>query len=278
MRDIMADMASAAFDNFEDTYDPSETYDPAEYDGDNFGTIKQGAGTAVIGTRKAPKRAAPATFNVFVNGSTNTQDHIFELFNNEFSITKYANGQTNPGLKTLGAAYGTELKASNGTTNYDFRAYGAVSTDITGGYPGSGVNDLVYWNEAGNLVYNYSVGSVDNIIISCKEVPYRALFDYTASGVMRIQKMRILYTQAAQIQEDFTLTYRNILGVTKTNSLSPKQFFTPQQFQSLLVDVPTPFQISKERGMFMKLLAAPLGGTTSVSITFFVDQLTQPNL
>lgn len=194
---------------------------------------------------------------------------MVELFNQQFSITKFENANTNFGLKTLGAVYGTQLTDGSGNV-VDFRSHGAVSTNAV--VPANN-NDLVYFTANGNLVYNYAKGSTDNVIVTCKEVPYRALFDYTGSGAFSVKKMRLQYSQAGQINEDLNLVYRNILGTTKSSSLSPKQFFTPLQFQSLLVDCSTPFTITKERGI--QFLLEP---NTKVSITFFIDAYTQPNV
>jgi len=268
MNDSISDMSAAAFDNFEDfdgeNFDPnsnSNNYDP---NADNY----SGKGLKVIGRKPQVKKQPQATFNIKIDGTGNVASHVFELFNNEFGITKFANNQTNPGLVTLGAAQFLPLMDGGGNS-VDVRAYGAISVDAA-----APINnrDTVYWRDNGDLVYNYSQGSADNVIISCQEVPYRALFDYTGSGALAIGKMRLQYSQAGQIQQDFTLTYRNILGTTKNISVSPKQFFTPNQFQSLLLDCPTPYIITKERG-----LQCTLQPNTSLSITFFVDRYTEPN-
>ena len=225
-------------------------------------------GTKVIGQRSRPAKQPQATYNIFIDGTGNVAEHVFELFNNQFSITKIANGNTNPGLLPLEAARRSDVRNSLGTGTAQLYSYGAILANPVG----TGVADAVYWDSDGNLIYNYNVATNDNIKISCQEVPYRTLFEYTSSGEMHIAKMRMQYSQAGQIQKDWILTYRNILGTTKNSSISPKQFFTPNQFQSLLIDCPTPFLVTKERGLQMTLQA-----NTTLSITFFVDRYTEPN-
>lgn len=268
MNDAIEQMSAAAFDNYDPSSFEGDSYDPIADSYDEFGKLRNVPANIVIGQKRTTPKPKQATFNVSINGSGNTDAHVFELFNNEFSITKYLNGNTNPGLLPLEAARRNDVRNSADSGTAQLYAYGAILANPVG----TGVADGVYWDGNGNLIYNYNVGSNDNVTVSCQEVPYRALFEYTASGAMRISKMRIQYSQAGQIQNDFTYTYRNILGTTKESSISPKQFFTPNQFQSLLIDCPTPFIITKERGLRMTLQAA-----TTMNITFFVDAYTQPN-
>jgi len=268
MNDAIERMSAAAFDNYDPSGFDGETYDPTAENFDEFGRLPSVPANVVIGQKMRRPKPKQATFNISIDGSANAAAHIFELFNNEFSITKYANGNTNPGLLPLLAARRSDVRNSAGTGVAQLYSYGAILANPVG----TGVGDGVYWTDNGDLLYNYNVGTNDNILISCQEVPYRALFEYTASGSMRISKMRIQYSQSGQIYNDFTYTYRNILGTKKESSISPKQFFTPNQFQSLLIDCPTPFIITKERGLQMTLQAA-----TKINITFFVDAYTQPN-
>lgn len=265
MTNATDDLSQIAFSGYEgNDYDNDNAYD-----GFSIGH-KKTSGTAV---RNAPGSAAPrqvpATFNVTINGAGNAASHVFELFNFQNSIEKFFNGATNPTVHPLGAARNNQVRNSAGTGIAQLYAYGAILVDPIG----TGVQDGVYFNEVGDLVYNFNVGSNDNITISCKEIPYRSLVTYMGQYAMHVNKMRINYTVATQIQQDFTLTYKNFLGTVRNSSISPQQFFTPTQFQSLLVDVPTPFSITSERGMQMTLLPA-----SQVSITFFVDKYTVPVL
>ena len=184
-----------------ENYDPTESYDPNG--ADNFGKTGR-PGTTVIGNRfRAPQKKNAATFNVFIDGTGNVAAHNVELFNNQFSITKFANGSTNPGLIPGEATTHSDFRNSAGTGVAQYYGKGAILSNA-----GVGVGDEVYFDINGNLVYNYNVGNSDNVIISCQEVPYRSLFDYTASGAMYISKMRLQYSQAGQIQKDLTWTYK----------------------------------------------------------------------
>lgn len=262
-RDAISDMANAAFEG----YEGAGQADPFDNDLYN-GFDKPGTGVKTAPGFKAP-RVVPATFNITVEGRGNAQAHVFELFNGQNSIEKFANTATNPTIVPLGAARNNQVRNDAGTGIAQLYAYGAILVNPLG----TGIQDGVYFDATGNLVYNYNVGSTDNVVISCKEIPYRSLLMYMTQYAMHVQKMRIKYTLADQINEDFTLTYRNFLGTRKNSSISPQQFFTPTQFQSLLVDVPTPFSITAERGMQMRLLA-----NSQMSITFFVDKYTVPVL
>jgi hypothetical protein len=260
------EMSAAAFNGYEGSENYEDQFDNDLFDG--FDLRKAGTAVKQSPGARVPKQV-PATFNVTINGTGNAASHVFELFNFQNSIEKFYNGATNPTLIPLGAARNNQVRNDAGTGIAQLYAYGGILVNPLG----TGVQDGVYFNQAGDLVYNYNVATSDNVTISCKEIPYRSLMTYMGQYAMHVNKMRINYSIAAQITEDFTLTYKNFLGTVKNSSISPQQFFTPTQFQSLLVDVPTPFSITSERGMQMTLLA-----NSKMSITFFVDKYTVPVL
>lgn len=248
--------------NFE-TFDPNalSNYDPSAEGFEEFGKIAGMSGRGLVGAPKRATKPQAATFTVTIDGSGNAASHVVELFNFQRSITKLANGSTNPGLQPLLAAKNNQLRDAAGTGVSQLYAYGAILAST-----GAAGADGIYWAPNGNLIYNFNNATSDNITISCNEIEYRSLFDYTGIYAFRINKMRINYTQATQIGQDFTHIYKNFLGTTQNSSISPNQFFTPNQFQSLIVDVPTPFNIDFERGLQYTLLP-----NSKVTITFFVQ-------
>ena len=131
--------------------------------------------------------------------------------------------------------------------------------------------DTVYWNEAGDLVYNYNVDDAGNIIVSCKEVPYRSLLEYSAVQVMRIRKIRATYSNVSQIDEDMKITHRNILGVRNQNPISPSTYKSPIQYQPNIVDIEAPFTIDAQRGIELAVLPTGNPGIATISWVMATD-------
>jgi hypothetical protein len=85
--------------------------------------------------------------------------------------------------------------------------------------------------------------------------------------------MRMKFTSTNQINNDIRWESKNFLGSTQSNTISVSSYFRPDQFQSLLVDVPVPVSIDAEKGLFYTMNA-----DETVLINMFVGSYTRSAL
>lgn len=240
-------------ENFENDYDP-DGYDPDGYDPDNYdeyGRKKGGGGRkkTAVGLKKSPvgkmggaiSRAPIATFDINIVSTFQAAINI-ELFYAQYSISKIANNTTNNGYEPLLAA---RLVSGTGAPAETFIGHLKRYTADTGTD-----NKVIYWDNAGNLVYrDFTTATAGTCTISCTQVPYRALFDYAFRGAFTIQAMRMKFSNAAQINNALTTVEKTFLGLQKQNSIPVSTYISPDQFQSLIVDMPVPIRIDADKGI-----------------------------
>lgn len=85
--------------------------------------------------------------------------------------------------------------------------------------------------------------------VACNQFPYQGLFESSATVPFRITRIRATFTTAAQIDRELTLVRRSFLGGITQNSINPRTWFKPEQFQSLIVDIPVNWNIDAESGI-----------------------------
>lgn len=228
-KNILRKLEGAAFDSF----DP-DTYDPDFLDGD--------FGGASIGREDIKG----GSFSLTLTNNA-TVPLTFELFNYATSMTKARN-----------AAYVTGA--------YDYRPFpslvSAATTETTDSMVGA-----VGWDKDGNLVINGATGAGAGIV-TCGEVPYKSLFEQVALCPMKVSKLRMTFTASAQIDQKIIQFKKTWLGGNIENPVSPRRYFKPDQFQSLIVDVPT----SEWKGFDSETgLRYIVNAGNVVKIDFFVD-------
>ena len=281
----------AAFQSFGgDNFDPQgfggDNFDPQGFEGfggDNFdpnGNMYSGdsyrghrsprpvgAGTQIIRTSRTRPIYPDAQFDITLNATACTQNHNIELFNSQNSIEKFINNTSNSGLQPVGGGHVFNVRDNTNTGAVGLAMYGIGIYDYG---TGTALNDVVYYDAQGNLVYNYNVTSSDDLVISCKQIPYRSLVTYSERGSFKVNKMRMKFSTSGQINNDITHQTKTFLGSVKTNIISVSSYFRPDQFQSLLVDVPVPFRIDAEKGLLYQLNA-----TENTLINMFVSEYTK---
>jgi len=272
-RNYADDLNRAAFENFDDdTYDPSvETFDPEM---NNYDSYRRQRGPRPAGTkiqtsparREVGGRTPDAQFDITIT-STNTVAANIEMFNAQNTIAEFLNAQTNPTSEPALAGHVLAYRNGAGTAQNTAVVYGQ---EVTQG--GVGTGDVVYWNKNGDLVYTYdAIGyGTGNVTISCKQIPYRSLVKYSERGSFKISKMRMKFSTSTQINQDITWKQKTFLGSTKSNTVSVSSYFRPDQFQSLLVDVPVPLSIDAEKGLFYTVEA-----NETVLINMFISNYTK---
>lgn len=256
----------AAFDNFDDSID---NFDPSM--ADNFqpkrGMQRSQIKPAAQVVRRSPTqtqtfgRAIPqASFTINITNTGSVTQNV-ELFNSLFSISKIKNaslyGTTQPLLSLPAAGYPVEPAPAGAALNlygYLRNISSETGNSATCGFEENG--DLVFTNAAG-----------DKTTISCTTVPYRALLEATMNGSFRIDTIRATYTSSNQIAQSIIHRDRTILGGTRENNINPNDYFRPDQFQSLRVDIPVGLSIDRQKGLFFPVLAE-----NSINMTVFVSQ------
>jgi hypothetical protein len=257
----------AAFDNFDDSMD---SFDPSM--SDNFqpkrGMQRIGQKPAASVIRKSPTqtqsfgRAIPqASFTINISSQSNNTQNV-ELFNALFSISKIKNaslyGLTQPLLSVVPA--GISVDSSSPVGAKILNGY-LRNTDIATG----GLSETCGFEENGDMVFTDPAG--DKTTISCTTVPYRALLEATMNGSFRIDTIRATFSSSNQIAQSIIHRDRTILGGTRENNINPNDYFRPDQFQSLRVDIPVGLSIDRQKGLFLPILA-----NNSINMTVFVSQ------
>lgn len=218
---------------------------------------------------------------------TNTMlaDLNIELFQFDASQTEMLSPAVNNYVPASATQFGVTF--ATGTANQYI--YGSITGDIlkysnnAGSTPTASSDNIVGFNASGDLVYQpgYSGGALPagNVTIKCAEVPYKLLFKYAGKYPFAINRMRMQFASQNQITQTILEKERSFLGSTTTDQVNPNTYFTPNQFQSLIIDVPTPFQITSERGLNYNILGTTNSAvaTNYVTINMFLQLYIKPN-
>jgi len=216
-----------------------DSFDPDSFDPDNFdededygfkGKKKPGIGTKVV-------RSQFASFNITIQNESATLSLTAELFN----------------------ALNSFLVAQNSTY-----ANGVVTYVPSGGIVAADGAPVCGFTKDGSVIVTGSSGSHD-LTISCEEIAYAALLESSKIRPFVVEKMRMSFTTAGQIDNKVTYFSKSWLGGVKENNISPRQFFKPDQFQTLIVDVPVNLPIDGETGV--KIIIKP---SETLRINFIV--------
>jgi hypothetical protein len=249
-------MENHAFDNFDtfdpdmfdptlDSYDPSGATDSSYYDEDMEGydlADEYGKPMKRLASKRMIKQQPLAQLDVVIDNSAISNTTTVELFNVLRSNTLIQN-----------TTYNTTSFAPNTFDNLFLR-----NTPATG----QALSDaqLIYWDKLGNLIYNTTTGAAAAMgtafcKISCPQVPFRVLHEATRNNLLYIEKVRLSVKTAAQIDQPFNLFKNTFMGGTKSNQIAPRSEFKPNQFQSLIVDVPFKTSIDAETGLSYTLIS-----------------------
>lgn len=193
-----------------ENFDPSmSSFDP--WGGQADAGMSKNNGQVVVTTGQL------GSVTVSINNATANKLNV-ELFNYLNSITKVYN----PALLAIQPFTFADVAKANTTSR-------------------------VYFDASGNLIIEDAVGA--KVTVSCKEVPYVTLFESSGVAPFLIQKIRLNVTNDAQISNDIIHTTKTFLGKVSTNSIPPRTYFNPNQFQSNIIDVPMNVEISAEKGL-----------------------------
>lgn len=255
-------MNTASFSNF-DGYDP----DPSA---DNFDPEMVNAYTgAGAGTTRKVARGGTSTMGSFSITITNTNTNAvnFELFNYMRSYERIANSSRYGSLVPGNSAQTQIVDIAGGSSNGQLFGYNHLAIQ------GSNTQDIVAWLPSGALIHNFNTGSNGNLTIDCQELPYRSLLEYTSTGALYIQKLRLEVSDATQINRNIIWTKKNIFGVETSNNLAISRNKSAFQFQPNIVEINMPFSLTAETALLYSI-----GGSQNLTLTFFVGSFTRPNI
>lgn len=249
-------MENHAFDNFDtfdpdmfdptlDSYDPSASMDSSSYDEDMEGyDLPNNYSSNTRMTSKRQIKSQPlAQLDIVIDNSAINGTTTIELFNVLRSNTLIQN-----------TTYNTTSFAPNTFDNLFLRTGTPAASNALSDA------QLIYWDKLGNLIYNTTAGSGATFgttfcKISCPQVPFRVLHEATRNNLMYIEKARLSVKTAAQIDQPFNIFKNTFLGGTKSNQIAPRSEFKPNQYQSLIVDVPFKTAIDAETGLSYTLIS-----------------------
>lgn len=263
LKQAVRNMNQASFSSFDgsDSYepDPSDAFDPA------FPNQYVGAGAGTTKKRSTGGRSTQGSFQITVT-NTNTSAVNFELFNYMRSYERIANSSRYGNLIPASSAETQVVDTAGGTSNQQLYGYNHKAAGVTS-------QDIVAWNTAGSLIHNFNVGSAGNLLIECAELPYRSLVEYTSTGALSIASMRLEVSDESQINRTLTWSKKNIFGVEVSNNLSIARNKSAYQFQPKIVEVNMPFVITAETALLYSI-----GGSQNLTLTFYVNSFTRPNV
>jgi len=196
-------------DNYDDSYDDS--YEEDNYTGKKTSKRPQGSGMPMGWVRSS------GYFTVKVVNATSTDIQV-ELFN---SLNQAANvvGTIQP---TLNPFVFSNRAAANG-------------------------NSTIVYSTTGSQIYTNSAGNT--VTITCQTIAYRTLVESLKFYKIGISKMKINFTNDPQLDNDINFTERTFLGKVLQNSITPRNYFADNQFQSKQVTIVQPFILDGERGI-----------------------------
>jgi hypothetical protein len=172
----------------------------------------------------------------------------------------------------------------------EYDAIGASSRGVLVGATATQIaqakaNKIIFGSD-GSLYYTGSqvaaTSTTEQLVVSCRQLPYRNLLNSSQCAPFLVSKMRLTVptnaSQASlQINQDFTHVTNTFLGAQKSNPISPRAFFNPNQFQTNIVDIKAAYSIDPERGLSYQVVnAVSNGAAETTTVTFFVPAFEKP--
>lgn len=235
---MQRNLNAALFDNFDpDNFDDGVSSDL--YDPDNATGQAQQAGTKIRTARPGQK----LQLNITINNPTAVALTI-ELFSALDSVTTRLKPELVNGVYLMHPATSLE-----GIARIAAGTFGVVG-----------------FNEAGNLQIRGGAGD-PSATVGCGEYPYVSLFESTKVLPFNTAYLRMTVDTDAQIDNNIYHFARTFGGGIKENTISPRAYFKPNQFQTKTIDILAPFPIDGEKGLRLQVNAGE-----SVRFAFFIQR------
>ena len=111
----------------------------------------------------------------------------------------------------------------------------------------------------GGLRYTYTHGAKsDTVLVTCNQIPYAVLLDASKFDRMKIGFVRYTLNNAAnvgQFGELFGYVSKSTFGRNASDTINVPSYKRPDQFQNGIVDVPFSFDVDKQSGLVIGLMA-----------------------
>lgn len=138
-----------------------------------------------------------------------------------------------------------------------------------------GIAALVANPLGGNVVGYAQDGSLEvrgapadpKMTIGCGEYPYNSLVDSTKTLPFYVSYIRYTVSTDAQIDNNIDHFTRTFGGGVKSNPVSPRAYFKPNQFQNKTIDILAPFSIDGESGLLI-----PMEAGENVRLALFIQR------
>jgi hypothetical protein len=141
---------------------------------------------------------------------------------------------------------------------------GAFAPFTAQGFDLASLNNVVYFDNSGNLVYQNAAGAKCTISIVESDLNYRDFVTAATFAPKTVEKIRLNVTTLAQIQQGkFTFERFSDLGKKEVNNYNLTSAFGPNQFQTTVIDIPLVFNVSKNEGLKLNVLT---GQTVTIDL------------
>jgi len=157
-------------------------------------------------------------------------------------------------------AWTTRLKPELVTGNYSMIP--ALSLEGLAAAP----DNIVGYNDSGDLEVRGNAGD-PKLTIGCGEYPYNSLVESTKTLPFYVSYIRYTVSTDNQISKNITHFRRTFGGGIKSNIISPRAYFKPNQFQNKTIDILAPFAIDGETGLSIPILAGE-----NITLAFFIQR------
>jgi len=227
------------------------SFDPDHFDPTVRGSYNNADGGAANTTIVAAKPGQKMQVNVSLQNNAAVA-LTFELFNWMNSFTKILN-----------PAYATGNWAYIPLLTYEGLALSASQFDGTVGF-----------DQVGNVqIKGHHAVPDGSGVIACSTSPYRAFFEASSIIPFSVSMIRMTFTSDAQIDNEMIWFQKTFAGARTENRVSPRSYFKPNQFQSLIVDVVAGFPVGIDAGI--QILVNP---AENLRYSLFIDYWTRQTI
>lgn len=123
-----------------------------------------------------------------------------------------------------------------------------------------------YWTKEGYLKTESTTGGV--ITILSPKYNYRALLNANLKTPIRVEKMRLAVLLNASLDQTWQIVRQDIFGNQSSDVLTPRDYYSTNNVQPNIVDIPYPLTIDENTGITIPLLP----GEQDFLLTLFCSQ------
>lgn len=114
----------------------------------------------------------------------------------------------------------------------------------------AGTGGTVGFNANGDLAMHGNDATPDAIpTIGCQEVAYNSFFEASSIAPFQVAYFRYTVNTSAQINNIITWFQKTFSGGQQSNTISPRAYFKPTQFQDFVIDITVAFTIGLDSGL-----------------------------